>query len=226
MESYWTGLGAALWLGILTSISPCPLATNIAAISYVGNKVGRPKAVLLSGVLYILGRSLAYCVVALLVVGGLTSVPSIANYLQDNMNKWLGPLLLIAGLLLLEIIPLPFSGAGVSEKLQQKVDRLGVGGAALMGIVFALAFCPVSAALFFGSLIPLALKHQSAIVMPSLYGVGAALPVALFALIIAFSANRLGAAFNILSKMEIWARRATAVIIVSVGGYYTYNFTL
>ena len=226
MESFFIAIGSALWLGILTSISPCPLATNIAAISYVGKRVDRPVLVLASGLLYTLGRTLSYFLVALLVVKSLISMPSVSMFLQQNMNQILGPVLVVVGLLLLDVIPWPWtgSGSGVAEKLQSRVDKLGLWGAGLLGLVFALTFCPVSAALFFGSLIPLAVKHESSVLLPSLYGIGTALPVVVFSVILAFAANRLSKAFNVLTVIERWMRRVTAVVFIGVGGYYCLVF--
>lgn len=225
MDGYLVGLGAALWLGVLTSISPCPMATNIAAISYIGKRTESPRQVLLSGLLYTAGRTLTYVAVAMIVLTSLFSIPAVANFLQDNINRVLGPILLIAGLLLFELIPWPWSGRGVSDKLQRRVNRAGIWGAGLLGILFALSFCPISAALFFGSLIPLAVQHQSSIMMPSLYGIGTALPVVCFAFILAFGAQRLGKAFNLLTAIEGWMRRATAMVFLGVGGYYTLAYT-
>jgi len=225
MESFFLAVGSALWLGILTSISPCPLATNIAAISYVGKRVDRPASVLLAGLLYTLGRTVTYFLVAMLVVQSLFSVPSVSMFLQRNMNQFLGPLLIVVGLLLLDVIPWPWTGgAGVSEKLQARVDRLGLWGAGLLGLLFALTFCPLSAALFFGSLIPLAVRHGSSVLLPSLYGIGTALPVVVFSLILAFAANRISRAFNVLTVLEKWMRRLTAAVFIGVGGYYCLAF--
>ncbi len=227
MELLIVALGSALWLGILTSISPCPLATNIAAISYIGKRVDRSSRVLLAGLLYTLGRMLSYFLVALLIVKSLVSMSAVSMFLQQHANKALGPVLLVVGVLLLDVIPLPWtrgSGDGVAQKLQGRVERLGLWGAGLLGMVFALTFCPVSAALFFGSLIPLALKHQSSILMPTVYGVGTALPVVVFSLILAFAANRLSKAFNALTSIERWMRRLTAVVFIGVGMYYCLLF--
>jgi cytochrome c-type biogenesis protein len=227
MESFGVALGTALWLGLLTSISPCPLATNIAAISYAAKRVDRPALVLLTGLLYTLGRTLAYFLVALLVVGSVVATPDLARFLQRNMNQIIGPVLLAVGLLLLDVIPWPWTGgAGVTEKLKARVDRIGLWGAGLLGIVFAMAFCPLSAALFFGSLIPLAVRHESSVLVPSVYGVGTALPVVVFAVILAFAANRISKAFNALAFLERWMRRLTAVVFLGIGGYYTLVYTL
>lgn len=227
MEPLWLAAGTALWLGILTSISPCPLATNIAAISYASKRVDRPLLVLVSGLLYTLGRTLTYFFVALLVIQSLVSMPAVSTFLQRHMNQILGPVLLVVGLLLLDVIPWPWTGgSGASEKLKARVDRIGLWGAGLLGIVFAMAFCPLSAALFFGSLIPLAVRHDSSVLLPSLYGVGTALPVVIFSVILAFAANRISKAFNVLAALERWMRRLTAAVFIAIGGYYCLAYTL
>ncbi len=216
-------VSGALWLGILTAISPCPLATNIAAISYVGKRVGKPSLVLAAGLIYTLGRTVSYVLIALLVVQGLLSLSGVSMFLQRSLNMVLGPVLVLVGLLLLDVVPWPWARGSSSrffEKLQARADSLGLWGAGLLGLTFALAFCPVSAALFFGSLVPLAVKHQSPLLLPLLYGVGTAVPVVAFSFILAFSANRISRAFNALTLIERWMRRVTAVVFVAVGVYY------
>jgi cytochrome c biogenesis protein CcdA len=215
--------GSALWLGLLTSISPCPLAANIAAISYLGKRVDRPAQVLFAGLLYTVGRTVSYILVALIVVKSLLSMSSVAMFLQQNLNKALGPLLLGVGLLLLDVIPWPWTGGGGSaffERIQKRVANLGLWGAGLLGFVLALTFCPVSAALFFGSLLPMAVQHESPVLLPSIYGVGTALPVVVFSVILAFATNRVSKAFNALTVIERWMRRLTALVFIAVGGYY------
>lgn len=211
------GIGAALWLGILTSMSPCPLATNIAAISYVGRRVEKTRWVLMAGLLYTLGRSLAYLVVAIIVTKGLLSIPGVSNFLQRYMNLLVGPIMLAVGLLLLDIWRFSFNGGGVGSGLQARIDKMGVWGAGVLGILFALALCPVSAGLFFGGLIPLAIKNHSAILFPTVYGIGTALPVIGFSLLLAFGAHLVGVAFKKMTIIEIWVRRSTAVVMILVG---------
>uniref|UniRef100_UPI004055E7DA aromatic aminobenezylarsenical efflux permease ArsG family transporter n=1 Tax=Candidatus Electronema sp. TaxID=2698783 RepID=UPI004055E7DA len=220
-ESILVPLASAFWLGILTSISPCPLTTNIAAISYVGRRVGRPASVLQAGLLYTAGRTLAYLLLGVLLVGSLLSAPSLSQVLQKHMNMALGPVLILVGLILLEVIRLPTGkGGGLSAALQNKADSLGIGGAGLLGMVFALSFCPTSAALFFGSLLPLAVQQQSSLLIPGIYGLATGLPVLLFALLLAFGANKVAQAFNRISTFERWARRLTGLLFLVVGGYY------
>lgn len=213
---------SALWFGLLTSISPCPLATNIAAISFVGRKIESPRQVLLAGLLYTIGRMLSYTLIAFALVKGLLSSFAVSMFLQQNLNLALGPILLVVGLLLLDVIPWPWTGGGskIFEKVQDRVAKMGLWGAGLLGMLFALTFCPVSATLFFGTLIPMAVKNESAFLLPSIYGVGTALPVVVFAFILAFAANRLSKAFSILTVIEKWMRRVTAVAFIAIGIYY------
>lgn len=221
MTEYVVGIGSALWLGILTSISPCPLATNIAAISYIGRKVGNSRQVFLTGLLYTLGRTVAYLALAFVLVASVLSVPQISMFLQKYMHLALGPILIIVGMFLLGLIEINLSGGGMSARLQERVDALGIWGALLLGIVFALTFCPTSAALFFGSLVPLSLKVNSSVTLPVVYGVGTALPVLIFAVILATSAQSVGKAYNVLGKIEWWARMLTGFIFVLVGLYFS-----
>ncbi len=227
MEFLTTGVLSALWFGILTSISPCPMATNIAAISFIGKKVGNTRAVLLSGLFYTIGRMLAYLAVAVLVVYSLLSVPELARFLQKYLNVILGPLLILVGLFLLEVIKLNFGrGFSFSQKFQDSARKKGLLGSAMLGFIFALSFCPVSAGLFFGSLIPLSLKFESSVMLPLIYGIGTALPVLVFAIVIGVSANYVGKLYSDLAKFEFWARRITGGIFILAGLYLTWEFII
>lgn len=224
MDGIFLGSASALWLGILTSLSPCPLATNIAAVSYVGKQIGRPRRVFAAGLVYSLGRALTYLVLGLLLVSSLLSAPIISHWLQKYMNKLLGPILILVGMALLELIQLNLGGAGMARKMQKGIDTSGLWGAGLLGAVFALSFCPVSAALFFGSLIPLAIKYGSGMILPGLYGIGTGLPVLVFAILIAQGARSMRAAFERITRIEVWARRVTGVIFIGVGIYYSLSY--
>jgi cytochrome c-type biogenesis protein len=212
---------SALWLGILTSVSPCPLATNIAAITFIGRRLESPRWVLLAGLLYTAGRVLTYTVLGVLLVSSLLSAPTAALVLQKYMNQILGPVLILVGMLLLEIISLGSFGAGLAARLQTRADRWGVLGALLLGVVFALSFCPVSAALFFGSLLTVAIKAKSGLLLPAVYGVGTGLPVLVFAILIAAGARSLAKVFDKVTLFERWARRVTGVVFLGIGIYYT-----
>lgn len=218
---FLVGIGSALWLGILTSISPCPLATNIAAISYIGRKVGNGRHVLLTGLLYTVGRTLAYLVVAMVLVASVLGIPQISLFLQKYMHMVLGPILIVVGMFLTGLIEWNASGGGMGEGLQKRVDAMGIWGSLLLGIVFALTFCPTSAALFFGSLVPLSLKVNSRVILPLVYGIGTALPVIVFAVLLANGAQSVGRAYNAMAKLEWWARMVTGWVFVLVGVYFS-----
>ena len=215
---------SALWLGILTSVSPCPLATNIAAISYIGRKVHRPRHVFLTGLLYTLGRTAAYLGVAIVLVASMLSVPQVSLFLQKYLHMALGPLLIVVGMFLLGLIQFNLGGSGLSVALQKRVDALGIWAAMPLGMIFALSFCPTSAALFFGSLIPLSLQADSRLTLPLIYGVGTAVPVLVFATLIAGGAQSLGKAFQVLSRVEWWARMATGGIFVTIGLWFSLKY--
>jgi len=226
MDQNLLAVFSSLWLGILTSISPCPLSTNIAAVSYVARHVGSPRAVLLAGGLYTGGRMLVYLILGAGAVWSLMSVVAMSAFLQDTVHRLLGPLLIVVGLVLLGLLDFKLPGVGVSQGLQQRVDRWGVWGAGVLGIVFAFAFCPVSAALFFGTLVPLAADHGSPVLLPLVYGVGTALPVAGFALLLAAGSGWLGKALREVQAVEPWVRRVTAIVFMGLGVYETLRSTL
>ncbi len=216
----WTAIFTAFWLGILTAISPCPLATNIAAISFIGRKAGQKNHVIGSGLLYSAGRTLAYVILGAIITAGLLGSAEISRFLQKYMNEALGPILIILGLVLLGWI-----GSGVSlhvgaDKLQEKAKQGGILWAVPIGFIFALSFCPVSAGLFFGGLLPLALKQQSVLLLPVAYGIGTSLPVVVFAFLMAFGSATVGKAFNKLTHIEIWIRRLAGTAFILAGIYY------
>ena len=225
MIEFLIAAGSALWLGILTSISPCPLATNIAAISYIGRRVDSPQRVLWAGLLYAAGRVLAYVALAVLLVATALSVPQVSMFLQKYMHLFLGPTLILVGMVLVGLIDLRFSGRGLPPGVQQRIDAWGLWGALALGVLFALAFCPTSAALFFGSVVS-AVEANSTVVLPTIYGIGTALPVVLFAVLLAVSAKSVGLAFNTLSKVEWWARTITGWLIILVGIWLTLRAVL
>lgn len=218
----WISITSAVWLGILTAISPCPLATNIAAISFIGRQMNRRLTIFLSGMLYTCGRVFAYVLLGYLVSSGLFAIGEISRFLQSYLNEILGPLLILLGMTLLNLIGTGMTGIKfASAEMQQKVAQNGVLYAFPLGVLFALSFCPVSAGLFFGALVPLSLAGNSVLLLPLLYGIGTAIPVVIFAFLIAFSSEMLGKAFNGLNKVEVAIRYVTGVIFIIVGIYYS-----
>ena len=212
---------AAFWLGLLAAISPCPLATNLAAISYIGKDLQSGGRVLASGVLYALGRVVAYVAVAVLVVSSVLSSPAVASFLQDGMNRILGPLLIVVGAFVLGWIPMPGLDWGRrGQELQERAARAGLAGAGLLGILFALSFCPVSAGLFFGSLVPLSVSSGSRIVVPAFFGLGTGLPVVAIAVLLGLGVRQVGRIFQSLTRVERWARLSTGAVFIVIGLYF------
>lgn len=245
MVAYLLYIGAALYLGLLTSISPCPLATNIAAISYVGRKVGNPRSVILAGFLYTLGRCLLYLALAIFLAMTAMSIPAVSLFLQRYMHLVLAPVFLLLGMFLVGLVTISSGGAMMSEGIQKRVDAMGVWGALLLGVFFALSFCPTSAAWFFGLLalmmgseagaittvlakvgisLPDASLPGSTVVLPVIYGLGTAVPVILVAFLLAYSAQSVGKTYNVLSKVEWWARQITGWIFILAGVYFSLKY--
>ena len=211
---------SALWLGFLTAVSPCPLATNIAAISFISRKSTNKKFVIFSGLLYCFGRTIAYIILGITITSGLLGSSQISMFLQKYMNEALGPIMIILGLILLGLIGSGISFKLNSDKIQQKATNGGLFWAIPLGFVFALSFCPVSAGLFFGGLIPLTLKSNSPIIFPFIYGIGTAIPVIGFAVLMSFGSNYVGIMFNKLTNIEILVRRLAGIAFILCGIYY------
>jgi cytochrome c biogenesis protein CcdA len=211
---------SALWLGILTAISPCPLATNIAAISFIGRKSGQKSHVIGSGLIYAAGRTAVYMALGMVIMAGMLGISEISLFLQKYINEVLGPILILLGLVLLGWLGASASLQINSARLQEKARSGSIFWAAPLGMLFALSFCPVSAGLFFGGLIPLAIKSQSSLLIPAVYGIGTALPVVVFAFIIAFMSSYVGNVFNRLSQIELWVRYIAGTAFILAGIYY------
>ncbi len=241
MVTYLLYVVAALCLGVQTSISPCPMATNIAAISYIGRKVENPRLVISAGLLYTLGRCVLYLALAVLLTTTALSIPSVSIFLQNYMHLVLAPIFLLLGMFLVGLINVTIGGTMMTEGMQKRVDAMGIWGALLMGILFAASFCPVSAAWFFqlvgltmgseagaitsvleriGLPLPAGSVPGGVILLPLVYGIGTALPVILVAFLLAYSAQSVGKTYNVLSKVEWWARMTTGWVFILIGGYF------
>jgi cytochrome c biogenesis protein CcdA len=215
---------SAIWLGILTSVSPCPLATNIAAVSFISHRITQRNIVFLSGIFYTLGRSLTYIILGILIVKTLVDVPIMSDFLQRYANKFLGIILILVGMVMLDLLKIPLSFPSVSEDTAKKLIEKGQVGSLLLGILFALAFCPVSAALFFGGLIPIAIKAQSGIWLPLIYGIGTGLPVLLFAFLLAAGTGYINNLYYRITRIEFYTKKVTGIIFIVVGIYYTFAY--
>jgi len=214
-----TAMAMALWLGILTSVSPCPLTTNIAAVSFLGRRVDKRRETLLAGLFYTLGRTLVYVLLGVILAGGMLSAPVVSSFLQKYINRLIGPVLVIAGMLLLNLLSLPLKGLSFSPEAQERMAGRGLVGALLMGVLFALSFCPISAGLFFAGLLPLAIKYGSSVLLPALYGVGTALPVVVFAVLMVLGMEVFVRAADRLQRVSAWLQIVTGWVLVAAGIY-------
>ena len=212
---------AAFFIGLMTAISPCPLATNITAIAYASKRIENSKHTLLVGFLYTLGRMFTYVVVASLIVWVGVNTQAISLFLQKYGEKILGPLLIVIGIVMLDVVKFNFvHDDSHLNALKEKLANKGFLGAFLLGVIFALAFCPFSAVLFFGMLIPLAIKAGDGFVIPAVFAFATGLPVILFSFILVKSVHKLGNVMNRVQVFEKWMRRLIAVVFIFVGIYY------
>ena len=215
---------AAFFIGLMTAISPCPLATNITAIAYISKKIDSGKKTLLTGFVYTLGRMFTYVLFAALIVYIGVNVQAISLFLQKYGEKILGPLLIFMGLVMLNIIKLPsLKSKDKINKIKERLSERGYLGSFLLGVLFALAFCPFSAVLFFGMLIPLALKYSDAFLIPSIFSFATGIPVIIFAFILTFSVSKIGKVMNKIQTFEKYMRYLIAGVFVIVGIYYTWK---
>jgi len=216
---------AAFFIGLMTAISPCPLATNITAIAYISKRIDSSRHTLLTGFVYTLGRTAAYIAVASVIVFFGMNIQIIALTLQHYGERLIGPFLVLCGIYLLDIFHfdrLPggdwFSGftSGISARLADK----GYIGAFLLGVIFALSFCPFSAVLFFAMLIPLALGAGDPVIIPAVFALATGLPVIVISYLLVRGVGKCSGIVQKIGAMECWIRRAVAVVFIVVGVYY------
>ena len=207
-------------LGILTAISPCPLATNITATAYIARTLEGKRKVLLSGLLYTLGLAFTYTTIAMIISMGASKF-HVAKFFQGNGEKFLGPIMIIIGLIMLNVIKLKFLGkSGLKEKVGDKFKDKGLLGSFLLGVLFAMAFCPYSGAMYFGMLVPMTIESELGITLPLFFAIGAGSLVLFFTFIIAFSFEKLGLYFKRITQVEKIMRYLAASLFILTGLYY------
>ena len=213
---------SAFILGLMTAISPCPLAANITAIGFISKDIVNQRKVFLNGLVYTLGRAISYTVIGLLFFFGASQF-EFAGFFQEWGEKLLGPLLIIIGLFMLGVLKLNIPGIGFLTQKMEKKSGEGFWGVLLLGIVFALAFCPYSGVLYFGMLMPMTISSATGLYLPLFFAIATGIPVIIFAWLIAFSVGSIGNVYNKLKAFEIWLRRIIAVLFIVVGGYYIFT---
>lgn len=215
----------AFILGLMTSISPCPLATNITAIGFISKDIVNRRKVFVNGLIYTLGRAISYTAIGFLFFFGASQF-EFAGFFQEWGEKLLGPLLIIIGLFMLGILNLKIPGVGSLTKKMENKSGGGFWGVLLLGVVFALAFCPYSGVLYFGMLMPMTISSASGLYLPLFFAIATGIPVIIFALLIAFSVGSIGNVYNKLKAFEIWFRRIIAILFIVVGAYYVFTIYL
>lgn len=220
IDQYNFPLMTAFLLGVMTSISPCPLATNITAIAYISKDIKTARHTLISGLIYTLGRGISYTLLATLIYFGFSAF-SIASIFQGWGDKVLGIVLILISLIMFGVIKINLGSK--SEKVEKAKEWLatkGHIGTLLLGVLFALAFCPYSGVLFFGMLVPLVLSSTESLFLPPLFALGTGLPVIIFSIILAFSVEKVGKMYNAMGKIEKVMRYGVATIFMITGIYY------
>jgi sulfite exporter TauE/SafE len=213
---------SALVLGFMTSISPCPLATNITAIGFISKDIDNRNRVFINGLLYTLGRAITYTAIALILYLGADQF-KFSGFFQQYGEKILGPLLIIIGLFMLDVIKIKFPGmSGLSSKMENK-SRWSYFDAILLGMLFALAFCPYSGVLYFGMLVPMTISSASGLYLPVLFAIATGIPVIIVSWILAYTLSGIGGFYNKIKSFEIWFRRVIATLFIIVGIYYIFR---
>ncbi|KXT41257.1 aromatic aminobenezylarsenical efflux permease ArsG family transporter [Bacteroides intestinalis] len=218
----------AFILGILTAISPCPLATNITAIGFIGKDIENHHRIFINGLLYTLGRIITYTILGVILIPILREGASMFS-VQKAVSKYgemlIAPLLIVIGIYMLDIIKLNlpkinFSGNNLKRKTK------GSWGALFLGILFSLAFCPTSGIFYFGMLIPMSAAETGGYLLPVVYAIATGLPVILVAWVLAYSVAGLGKLYNRIQVFEKWFRKVVAILFIAVGIYYAVMYYL
>ncbi len=212
----------AFVLGLMTAISPCPLATNITAIGFISKDIENRNRVFINGLLYTFGRAITYTIIPLVIYFGADQF-KFSGFFQQYGEKFLGPLLIIIGLFMLDIIKMNFPGmSGLTSKMQNKT-KWGYLDVVLLGVVFAMAFCPYSGVLFFGMLVPITVSSASGLYLPIVFAIATGIPVIIFAWVLAYAVSGIGNVYNKLKTFELWFRRVIAILFIVVGIYYIFR---
>lgn len=209
----------AILLGLMTSISPCPLATNITAIGFISKDINNRNRVFLNGLFYTLGRAITYTSIALVIYMGADQF-RFSGFFQQYGEKIIGPLLIVIGVLMLDLVRIKFPGlSGLTSRMEERKSWRFI-DAVLLGMVFALAFCPYSGVLYFGMLIPMTVASASGLYLPVLFAIATGIPVILFAWLLAYTVSGIGGVYNKIKVFELWFRRVIAILFIIVGIYY------
>ena len=209
----------ALILGLMTAISPCPLATNITAIGFIGRDIENRNRVFNNGLVYTLGRAVSYTLLAVIIFFGADQL-SVSGIFQRYGERMIGPALIIIGLFMLDILKIRFPGLGNLTRWFEEKSNKSYWDAFFLGTLFALAFCPYSGVLYFGMLLPITVSSASGLYLPVVFAIATAIPVIVFAWLIAYTVSGVGTLYKRIKIFEVWFRRVISVLFMGVGLYY------
>lgn len=218
----------AFILGLLTAVSPCPLATNITAIGFIGKDIENRHRIFINGLLYTLGRILTYTMLGFILIPILregASMFAVQKAVSQYGEILIAPLLIVIGIYMLDLIKLNIPKISINGEYVKKRTK-GSWGALFLGILFSLAFCPSSGIFFFGMLIPLSAAEAGGYLLPVVYAIATGLPVILVAWVLAYSVAGLGKFYNRIQVFEKWFRKIVAILFIAVGIYYAVMFYL
>jgi sulfite exporter TauE/SafE len=212
---------SALALGLMTAISPCPLATNITAVGFISKDIADKRRVVINGIIYTLGRAFTYTAIAFILFFGASQF-KLSGIFQQYGERFIGPVLIAIGIMMLGIFQINFPGFNrISEKFQEKGIK-STWEVLLLGVVFALAFCPYSGVLYFGMLIPMTISSPGGLYLPIVFAIATGIPVIIFAWLLAYTASGVGKLYNGVKTFEWWFRKVIAALFIGVGIYYVY----
>ena len=213
----------ALILGLMTAISPCPLATNVAAMGYIAKDLEQPHMALSRGIIYCFGRMLSYTALGIVLIAIIRSGSTafgVQSFVAGWGEKLIGPLMLLVGLFMLFGHRLRLKGFGYSGD-GRRIASKGGWGALALGALFAMAFCPTSAVFYFGMLIPMSATASSGWLLPVVFAIATALPVLVVAWVLAYSMQSIGKVMGKISVFQRWFNRIVALLFIGVGIYYS-----
>jgi cytochrome c-type biogenesis protein len=226
LDNSSTPLISAFILGLMTAISPCPLATNITAVAFISKDIENRQRAFANGIIYTLGRAFSYSAIGIVLFFGASQF-QMSKLFAANGQRFLGPLLIIIGILMLDLIPFKFPSFGkLNEKFRGKDFKNSSFNVLLLGIVFALAFCPYSGVLYFGMLIPMSIASPSGLYLPLIYAVGTGIPVIIAAYILTYSISGIGNFYNKIQSFYKWFNRIAAILFIAAGLYYVFSYYL
>lgn len=208
----------ALLLGVLGALSPCQLTTGAGAVALIGRHPDRRP--LLAGFAYVGGKALVYALLGLLVVllGQALATSSIP--VIQVVRRILGPLMLVIGLVLIGALRSRLTlglGERVAAFAANRLDATRPRGAFVLGMAFALAFCPTLFLLFFGLLIPLALASPGGLLFPALFALGTAVPLLVLLALLGLGLGGTARASSVMQRAQPILTSVAGFVLIAAG---------